>query len=885
MFTFRGIYNKNITSLNDTHTLAAIMRNKIYILLSFIFLFIVSIVFVSFSKQEEPLNFSSEEINQGWQFKSIDDKEWMSAKVPSSVHTDLIMNNKIDDPFYRLNEHDVQWVDKKDWEYKTIFKIASETLSKDKVELLFEGLDTYAEVYVNNNKVLFANNMFREWRIDCKEFLKIGDNELRIVLLSPIKIGIQKQDSLGYTMPPPPNDLSEIGGIGDKKVGLFTRKAGYHFGWDWGPRLVTSGIWKPIKLQSWNKAMINNLYVQQNELTKSTAKLMAYVEIEALEDFDANMKVIVNNGEIELNKPCNIKTGKNTVTIPIVIENPKIWWPNGIGEHPLYTIDVAMDRLSNASTKIGLRTVEVVREKDSVGSSFYFKVNNNPVFMKGANYIPQDVFLDRVTPDHYKHIIETAVSSNMNMLRVWGGGIYENDIFYDLCDENGILVWQDFMFGCSMFPGEEEFLDNVKREAIDNVKRLRNHPSIAMWCGNNENLVAWHNWGWKKKVEEEQGKEIADKIWKAYDDNFHKILPMVVSEYDSNRFYWSSSPSADFGVVENWENGDVHYWDVWWGQKPFSNYRTKIGRFMSEYGFQSFPELSSIKKYAIEEDWDIFSDVMKSHQRSSIGNGTIENYMKRDYNTPKDFAMFLYVGQLLQAEGIKIAMESHRKKMPFCMGSLYWQINDCWPVASWSSMDYYGKWKAQQYFTKQALNNILVSPEITDSIMKVFVVSDELKDLNAKINLEMLTFEGKKNWEHSEKITIKANISEVYFEISKKELLNAAKENNLLLHTSVIEGDKILSENILYFLPPKDLMLTKPMINLSIDKQGTEYKLTITTDKLAKNVYLTTEVEGFFSDNFFDLLPGKTKVISFTPKSESNEEIIEVNIISLVDSY
>jgi beta-mannosidase len=852
---------------------------------SFSVLLLILFVFISCSKDKDGMSFNSIELNKDWQFKSADSEEWMTAEVPGSVHTDLMANNKIEDPFYRLNEHDVQWVDKKDWEYKTTFNVDAETLKKDKVELFFEGLDTYANVSLNGKKILAADNMFREWRVDCKEYLQQGENTLHVVLLSPINIGIQKQDELDYTIPVSDNDLSQIGGVGDKKVSVFTRKAGYHFGWDWGPRLVTSGIWKHIKLQSWDKGNIRNLFVRQNEITETSANLTAQLEIEAQSDFTADINISINNGEKIINESYGLKEGKNTVTIPFTINNPELWWPNGLGEQPLYNIDVTLDNLSQASTRIGLRTIEIVQEKDSVGSSFYFKVNGEPVFMKGANYIPQDVFLNRVNPDQYERVINSAVATNMNMLRIWGGGVYEKDIFYDLCDEKGILVWQDFMFACAMFPGDEAFLENVRQEAIDNVKRLRNHPSIALWCGNNECLSAWYAWGWKNTAEREQGKEVADKIWKAYDDNFHNVLPEVVSQYDSDRMYWASSPSASQGVLENWVDGDVHYWGVWWGQEPFANYREKVGRFMSEYGFQSFPELSTVKKYATEDDWDIFSDVMKSHQRSSIGNGTIDNYMKRDYREPKDFPMFLYVGQLLQAEGIKVAMEAHRKNMPFCMGSLYWQIDDCWPVASWSSIDYYGKWKAQHYFTKYAFGKVLVSPEIDEGNIKVYIVSDKLEDVEAELMLALYDFEGARIWENTEEITITANSSAIYFEIPEKEITKLGKKNNLLLHASVDTETEMLSKNCLYFLPPKDLDLPKPEITFDIKEQGGKHVISIRTDKLAKNVYLTTDTEGFFSDNYFDLMPGEGKTIAFEPSQHMNGDSLKLNVISLVDSY
>ncbi|MDX1285215.1 MAG: glycoside hydrolase family 2 protein, partial [Draconibacterium sp.] len=653
-----------------------------------------------------------QEIKNNWSFRQVGETEWMEATVPGTVHTDLLNNGKIEDPYYRLNEHDLQWIDKVDWEYKTTFEIDENTFQRDKIILDFKGLDTYADVSVNGKTVLEADNMFREWEVDVKEILKPGENELHIIFRSPINEGIKKYDAQGYVIPVSGNDLAEIGQVeGGKMVSIYTRKAGYHFGWDWGPRLVTSGIWRPIYIKAWDEAQIKNLHIIQNEVDENNARFTAQFEIDAVDKSKATLKVktdslVLASAKVELEK------GISVYSIDFEIENPKLWWTIGLGDPHLYNITGEVEikgRKVNSETRIGIRTLEFVREKDEDGTSFYFKLNGHPVFMKGANYIPNDVFLPRVSDENYKTVIETAKNSNNNMLRIWGGGIYENEIFYDLCDEAGILVWQDFMFACAMFPGDDAFLENVRQEAIDNVKRLRNHPCIGLWCGNNEILAAWKGWGWEK-TEREKNEENADKIWQAYVDIFHKTLPEVVEEYDPQRSYWGSSPSSGLGIQADLINGDEHYWGVWWGKEPFETYATHLPRFMSEYGFQSFPEISTVRKYAIPEDYDIFSDVMKSHQRSSIGNGTIEYYMLKEYNRPKDFESFLYVNHVLQAEGIKFGLEGHRRAMPFCMGSLYWQINDCWPVASWSSTDYYQKWKALQYYVKKGFSQVLVSP-------------------------------------------------------------------------------------------------------------------------------------------------------------------------------
>ena len=825
------------------------------------------------------------EINVNWTFNQVGEDNWMQATVPGTVHTDLLANQKIEDPFYRLNEHDLQWIDKVDWEYKTNFNVDRTILQKDRIEINFQGLDTYADVFLNGEKILETDNMFREWRADVKKLLKQGENELHIVFRSPIVEGIKKYDAQGYVIPVSDNDLAKIGQVeGEKKVSIYTRKAGYHFGWDWGPRLVTSGIWRPVTLNAWDEAKIENLQIVQNSVNENKASLTAVFEINAVKNGQATLLVNSDGNQLAAEK-IQLKKGVEKYSVDFDIENPELWWSNGLGEPHLYTISGVLDikgRKVSTDTRIGIRTLELVREKDDQGTSFYFKLNGHPVFMKGANYIPNDVFLPRVTDENYRAVVETAKNSNNNMLRVWGGGIYENDIFYDLCDENGILVWQDFMFACAMFPGDEAFLENVRQEAIDNVKRLRNHPSIALWCGNNEILAAWEGWGWKQ-AEEAKNKENADKIWQAYVDIFHKTLPEVVAKYDPQRSYWGSSPSSGLGIPADLVNGDEHYWGVWWGKEPFETYATHLPRFMSEYGFQSFPEISTVKKYAVPEDYDIFSDVMKSHQRSSIGNGTIEYYMLKEYNQPKDFESFLYVNHVLQAEGIKFGLEGHRRAMPFNMGSLYWQINDCWPVASWSSTDYYQKWKALQYYVKKGFEPVLVSPYIDGVKFRVGIVNDRLEKVNGLLKLKLMDFEGNVLWEETSIAELQANSSDLYFDVNRWEFQYGKKIQSLVFTAELDENGQTISKNTFYFLPFKELKITKPNLEYSVSKTDSGFDIDISTDKLAKNVYFQIgDEEGFFSDNYFDLLPKETVTIQLKTKI-SEEKLNEVMTIRTLD--
>lgn len=799
-------------------------------------------------------------LNEGWKFRQAGQSEWLPATVPGTVHTDLLSAGKIADPFYRLNEHDVQWIDKVDWEYQTSFVADRALLGNEKIVLDFKGLDTYAGVSLNGNKLLDADNMFREWEVDIKPFLREGENILHILFLSPIAEGIKKYDANGFLIPVSGNDLADIGQVeGGKMVSVYTRKAGYHFGWDWGPRLVTSGIWRPVVIKAWDDASIRDIRYVQDKVTDEQADLTAVFELEGTEKQKAEI-VVENEGVVLARKKIKLQPGVEKYPVGFSISSPKRWWSNGLGEPHLYNLTgklIVEGRQQKVETRIGIRTLELVRDKDEKGTSFYFRLNGIPVFMKGANYIPNDVFLPRVTPENYRNVINTARNSNMNMLRIWGGGVYEDDLFYDLCDEAGILVWQDFMFACAMFPGDSAFLHNVRMEAVDNVKRLRNHPSVALWCGNNEILAAWTGWGWKK-AEEAKNPENAAKIWQAYVDIFHKTLPGVVQEYDPSRSYWDSSPSSGTGIPADLVNGDEHYWGVWWGKQPFETYATHIARFMSEYGFQSFPEISTIRKYAIPEDYDIYSEVMKSHQRSSIGNGTIDYYLQKEYNKPKNFESFLYVNQVLQAEGIKFGLEGHRRAAPYCMGSLYWQINDVWPVASWSSTDYFQKWKALQYYAKKSFAPLLVSPYREGNEIRVNIINDLLTQQKGKMQLQVLDFEGNVIRKMDSEVSIPANSNKLIFSENLEKILAGSNPGKVVLEALFFVDGAVKSSNLLYLKPFKDLVLPDTEVEYSFAKAEGGYDISLSSAKLARNVYMQIgDEQGFFSDNYFDLLPGQ----------------------------
>ncbi|PZD95005.1 glycoside hydrolase family 2 protein [Paenibacillus sambharensis] len=807
-----------------------------------------------------------------WRFKAADETEWLQAVVPGCVHTDLLRSGRIDAPFYGTNERGLQWIDKKDWEYETSFEIAEDMLRLPHIELVFDGLDTYADVSVNGKHVLSADNMFRVWKADVKQLLQAGINRLHIRFRSPIMEDLPKLEKLGYPLPAT-NDQSETGGLGDKKVSIFARKAPYHYGWDWGPRFVTSGIWREVRLEAWTGGRITDLFIRQDQISALEARVTAVIEIETDTVWSGTLQLRTEG--FNWHKEVRLSAGVNTVELEAVIREPELWWSRGLGKQRLYTFTVSLHdggrEVASRSARTGLRSIRLVREKDAEGTSFYFELNGKPVFAKGANHIPNDSFVTEVTEERYRHEIASAVQSNMNMIRVWGGGIYEADRFYELCDEYGLLVWQDFMFACSMYPGDGAFLENIRIEAEQNVKRLRNHPSIALWCGNNEIDSAWAHydenagWGWKQQYTQEQ----REKLWADYEAIFHRILPLAVSTFDPLADYWPSSPMQDLtGDIHQHAHpetstGDIHYWGVWHAVEPFENYKSKLGRFMSEYGFQSFPEERTVRSYAEEADMELESDVMVCHQRHNSGNRLIKEYMDMYLKNPKDFPSFLYMSQVLQGEAMKMAVEAHRRRKPYCMGTLYWQLNDCWPVASWASMDYYGRWKAAQYYIRSSMKDIAVSIDSEDSRVDLHVMTDLPEAFDGTLLINAYKFDGTVIRSLAVAAVLQPNSTAVVYSAPAVELYGEYDPAEVVLQATLTSGSEILDRKEHYFVPAKEIKLAKPAVQIT-ELQGAEgiaYRLE--TDVLAKQVWLQAAQEGIFTDNFFDLVPGVPVTVQF----------------------
>jgi len=840
-----------------------------------------------------------------WEFRAASDtdreqmKEWHPAEVPGVVQTDLLRDGLIPDPFYQDNDTRLQWIGLTDWEYRTTFDADAATLAHDHVDLVFEGLDTYADVYVNDQVVLHSDNMFRRWRVPAKTLLKAGPNTLRVVFHSPIESMIPKMKALPYILPSVTSH--NTGNEENIATAPYTRKAPYQYGWDWGPRYVTEGIWKPIRLEAWDALRIENLHVQQQRVTKEFAALTADFDIEASRSTAASIEV--NYAELPgasgapippVRQSVQLEPGANRIRIPIHIANPKLWYPLGVGAQDRYRfaaqVRVGRNIAADASLKTGLRSIELRREVTGPNTSFTFVVNGIPIFAKGADVIPFDSFPNRVTPEIHRQILEAAHDAHMNMVREWGGGYYESDDFYDICDELGIMVWQEFIFGGDMVPGGRDFQDNVKQEAIEQVERLRDHPSIVLWCGNNEIETGWVHWDDRKIFKESVSPADREKVWQDYVMLFHGILSGVVARYAAPVPYWASSPSANFeDLPDSQNNGDMHYWQVWHALAPIEMYTQQFPRFMSEYGFQSFPEMRTIRTFAQPGDMDIHSATMQDHQKNHGGNERILSYMLRWYPEPKDFPSFVYLSQVLQAEAIKVGAEHLRRQRPNTMGSLYWQLNDCWPVASWASIDYYGRWKALQYYARRFYDDVIVSPFAHDGKVDVYVVSDKLQPLSGQVRTRLLDFSGKLLSEKTQDVQVPAQSSAVYFTLDEKELLANADPKKRFLVFDLAVGGVQLSRNLIFFDTMHNVDLpTSVHIDTSLEDLNGVYTVTLRSPVLARGVYLSFgDLDVQTLDNYFDLLPGEPVTVKLKTSSSVSLDQLKssMQVISLTDAF
>ncbi len=823
-------------------------------------------------------------LDHGWEFRQVaagaqeDASGWLPAVVPGDVHLDLLANKKIPDPFFRDNEAKLQWIEDASWEYRLNFNVTPDLLARSNVDLVFDGIDAAAQVYLNGNLVLNADNMFRIWRVPVKDRVHAGNNLLRVVFPSPVQAAEQAASS---------DPFRHESGTADK---TYIRKAAYEYGWDWGPRFVTSGIWRPVRLEAWDQARIADFAIRQQDVSKDVAHLDAEVELQSARDISVRVSVrYTDNGKpVSLDTVAALHAGQNTIDIPVEIRRPELWYPAGYGGQPLYQFTAQATSggqvTAERTVKTGLRSIELRRQPDQWGRSFELVVNGIPVFAKGADVIPFDSFPNRVTTADYRRILQSARDANMNMIRHWGGGYYETDEFYSICDELGLMVWQDFMFGNNWQPGTYAFKQNIEAEAEDQVRRLRNHPSIVVWCGNNETEMVFH-----LPPIADLPEDIRLQMWQDYLTEFSGIIPRVVARLDPQVPYWPSSPSADYEPLsDHFQSGDTHDWTVWHGRAPFSAYDQHHWRFVTEFGFQSFPEMRTVESFTDPEDrTGIFTPVMLAHQKNNEGNSIIQEYISRDYPQPKDFASFLYVSQVLQAEGIKIGAEHWRRSRPETMGSIFWQLNDCWPVASWSSIDYYGRWKALQYYARRFYAPILVSPHVEDGSVKVYVVSDKTEAKPAMLRVRLMDFAGKVLRDETHAVNVAPLASQVYLDWPLSKIAAAAIDTSRVFVVADLSADgSEISRNLIYLVPVKQVHLPPAPLSVETTGENGSYRIRVTSPVLARSVYLSFgSLDVNVSDNYFDLLPGETVEIAATTSSSLADLKSQLKVISLVDAF
>lgn len=803
-----------------------------------------------------------------WEFQY--QGQWYPAFVPGYIHTDLIDNKLIPNPFYGRNEDSVQWVSDSCWVYRLLFD-GTNIDPNQHPELVFEGITGYAEFYLNGEPLLnqerqnFTDNSYRTWRFSLPANVKDKDNELIVKFLPSSKIIKERSRQLPYILP-------------DERV--FLRNPPYQAGWDWGPKLVTCGFSKIIYLNQWKDFTISNLHIRQNHLCEEEAHLLVSFDILCDIDDKATIKYMVNDKIFKTVRGAEINPNTDKFSTELTIKHPKLWYPNGMGEQNLYKIAVVVEKGSQSKrleANIGLRNIELNIAADSIGRAFEFLVNDQPVFMKGVNWIPADFFPTRIKEEQYRWLLQSCKDANMNMIRVWGGGIYEPDIFYDICDELGILVWQDFMYSCALYPGDSIFMHNAEVEAREQVSRLRNHPCLAIWCGNNEVKNGWEDWGWQANYKPKHRTEIESDMHTLFDT----LLAEIVTENDPYRPYVTSSPLWGWGHPECCTQGDSHYWGVWWGELPFEMWEEKTGRFMSEYGFQSYPSMATIVSFTNDKERNLNSAAMKNHQKHARGMQIINKALDQYFYVPDKLTDYVYLSQLVQAYGIGQAIEVHRRKQPHCMGTLYWQLNDCWPVASWSSIDYYGRWKALQYEAKRQFEPIiLTTAPLQGNELPIYAINDSAKTIHASLQICLCNFDGS--------ITDSVYIDSISLpgrsavEISRYTAAKKVKINKLTkqyLHLKLFDAKgRLLAQKVYFYLYPKQMEFHPKGISTQVQRlnAGTkeeQYIFTLSAEQIKYGVAITTNLNGRFSDNYFTLLPGEEKQVIFTPATPAKVQM------------
>lgn len=811
-------------------------------------------------------------LNGTWQMQKGDYGQSYAATVPGSIMDDLLTNGLAKDPFYRDNEYDAYEIFRSDYYYSREFDIDAGIIDMDSVNLICEGLDTLTEIYINGTLLAKTDNMHRKYVFDLDGLLSSGINEIKIKIKSPVEF-IEKAWS----------EKNDIWGVCARDGYQYIRKAHYMFGWDWGPVIPDGGIWRNIYIEAFRDASIEDVYIRQEHRT-GMVSLDISADIKKFSGCEPVLTAVLTDPDGNESQHVSFLKGKAVISV----ENPQLWWPAGYGGQPLYDLKVILEingvEIDSRNYRIGLRELGVSREKDQWGQEFSYIINGVKIFAKGANYIPEDNILARCNRRKTEKLIKHAVAANFNCLRVWGGGIYPEDYFFELCDEYGLIIWQDFMFACAQYVLTDEFVNSIKAEIIDNIRRLRHHPSIALWCGNNE-----MEWLWMDTQTEGRSKVQMDE----YLQLFEVIIPPIVFEEDPDRLYWPASPSSGGGFDNpNDENrGDVHYWDVWHGLKPFTEYRKFYFRFCSEFGFQSFPCIKTVESYTLPEDRNIFSYVMESHQKNAGANGKILYYLSENFKNPKDFESMLYVSQLLQAEAIRYGVEHWRRNRGRCMGSIYWQFNDCWPVASWSSIDSYQRWKALHYFAKRFYNPVLISAEENGLKVDLHLSNESTEKIRGNIEWKLIRKDGSMllggtMCREMEPLS-SGMVASLDFESELKDM--SSRRETVLIYR--FESESIESGSSLLFVPNKYFNYDIAEIKAKCVLKDGNFEIYLQTDTYAGYVELMPiECDCVFSDNYFSLVPGEVKTV-FMNTVENNisitpdEFISQLKITSISKTY
>ncbi|RJG56206.1 glycoside hydrolase family 2 protein [Sphingobium terrigena] len=829
-------------------------------------------------------------LDKGWALRlSPDEKEaakahpraaaWLPATVPGTVQSDLMDAKITPDPFVGLNEATIQWVGRSDWEYRGRIDANAALLARDHIDLLFDGLDTFASVIVNGKVVLTANNAHRRWRADVKPLLKAGANEIMIRFASPLKT---LQPKILPLSNPLPGEYDSV--FGDEPEGRQTspyiRKPKYHYGWDWGPRILNIGPNGPIKIEAWDSLRIESLRVAQEAVTQAEARITANLNLVADRGGQARVETTVTgpNGRSVLStRNIQVTAGVNQVAVPVSIDAPQLWYPTGYGAQPLYKVAARVsfngEDADRAEKSTGLRTVELVREADDKGRGFIIKVNGLPIFMKGANVIPFDSFAPRVTAERMASILTDARDANMNMVRIWGGGHYLPDSFYDAADQLGLMVWQDFMFGGAVTPYDRDFRENVRIEAEEQVARVQAHPSIVLWSGNNEVLSGWENWSDRIAFKKRVGADEQERIGVGMAILFNQVLRDAAERLDSDVPYWPGSPSSNYeGKPDVDGDGDRHYWDVWGGKKPATAYLDSCPRFMSEYGLQAMPVMPTIRAFADAKDLSITSPVMRAHQKFLKGEGQerLLFYIEQRYRTPRDFADFVYLSQAMQADGIALGALHHRACRPLTMGSLYWQLNDVWPGASWSSIDYDGRWKALHYAARRFFAPVAIAAgRHEDGRTDVSLISDRTTPVAATWRIRRVDVDGRETLVKEGTAPLAPLSSLKVGDLGDDMLFGMADRSRTFAVADLMVDGRQVSRAIVSALPEKAMALPDPglVARWSLSADG-KPQLTVTATRFARGLWIGFgTIDARASDNYVDLLPGESVTASIASKA------------------